>query len=458
MPYAHPALKAVSPQAPVTDEFIGDDVNHNGAFFLMDNFSFMSYYGRELNPVIKDYDKVLFNVSYKDAYKFFLDMKTIAAANGPKYFNGKSRIWNEYVTNDTYNDYWKSRNIRQHLKNVTIPTLVVGGWFDAEDLFGALKTFKTIENGNKTSNNNFLVMGPWTHGAWARGNWSNFGTYQFGTNTSKFYQDNLETSFFNYYLNDVGSFKANKATIFETGTNMWKSFETWPPKNVNQTNYFLQANNALSTVKPNQLNSYTEYLSDPNKPVPYIGLIQARRNNEYMVDDQRFAAQRPDVITFESETLTDDLTLNGEIKANLFASITGTDADFIVKIIDVLPDTASNPKDAPKGITMAGFQRLVRAEVMRGKFRNSFEKPSPFIPNKIEQVNFELPDVAHTFLAGHKIMIQIQSSWFPLVDRNPQQFLSIPKAKETDFKKINVKIYHSNNYPSSISLPVLKNG
>jgi uncharacterized protein len=452
---AHPAIKAVSPQAPVTDEFLGDDANHNGAFFLMDNFGFMGYYGSPLNPETKNYDNPLFSVNYKDAYKFFLSMKTVAATNGPKYFNGKSRIWNEYLENDTYNNYWKSRNISQHLKNIKVPTMVVGGWFDAEDLYGALKTFKSLDN-NSPTNKNFLVMGPWTHGAWGRENWSEFGTHQFGSNTAKYYQDNLETKFFNYHLNNKGDFNTTKATVFETGSNTWKNYTTWPPQNSTAVNYYLQNEGVLNTIAPASNEGSTEYISDPNKPVPYDGLILPRRNNEYMVTDQRFAAQRPDVIAFETEVLTEDLTLSGAINANLFVSITGTDADFIVKLIDVLPDTASKPKDAPRWLNMAGYQRLVRAEVMRGKFRNSFEKPTAFTPNKIEKVNFAIPDVAHTFLKGHKIMVQIQSSWFPLVDRNPQQFLTIPKAKENDFKKINVKIMHSKSYPSAISLPVMK--
>jgi uncharacterized protein len=451
LPEAHPALKAVSPQAPVTDEFMGDDANHNGAFFLMDNFGFIGFFDRKWNDSIKNYEKPYFNASYRDAYKFFLNMKTIAATNGDKYYNGKSRIWNEYLQNDTYNDYWKARNIRTHLKNITVPTMVVGGWFDAEDLFGALKTFEALDKQSK-NNKNFLVMGPWTHGAWGSDNWSKYATHQFGSNTAKYYQDNLETTFFNFYLKDKGTFNAAKATVFETGTNTWKNYATWPPANITPTNFYLQENGQLVNTKPTTANQFTKYISDPNKPVPYNNWISSRRNNEYMADDQRFAAQRPDVVTFETEALTEDMTLSGAITANLLVSITGTDADFIVKLIDVLPDTTSKPKDAPNWLNMAGFQRLVRAEVMRGKFRNSFEKPTAFTPNKIETVKFDLNDVAHTFLKGHKIMIQVQSSWFPLVDRNPQQFMSIPKAKETDFKKAWIKIYNT----SSVLLPILK--
>jgi putative CocE/NonD family hydrolase len=449
LPDAHPALKAVSPQAPVTDEFMGDDANHNGAFFLMDNFSFMSFFDNQWNEEKKAYNPPNFVMKQRDAYKFYLNMKTIAATNSDKYYAGKGRIWNEYLANDTYNEYWKSRNIRTHLKNIKVPTMVVGGWFDAEDLFGALKTFEAIDKNNPT-NKTHLVMGPWTHGAWGSENWNKYATHQFGSNTSKYYQDNLETSFFNFYLKDKGTFTATKATVFETGTNTWKSYNTWPPTNVTPTPYYLQADGTLSTNVPASVGA-TEYISDPNKPVPYSQWISPRRSNEYMADDQRFTAQRPDVVVFESEELTNDVTLSGSIIADLKVSITGTDADFIVKLIDVLPDTTSKPKDAPNYLNMAGFQRLVRAEVMRGKFRNSFEKPTAFIPNKKETVKFNLNDVAHTFKKGHKIMVQVQSSWFPLVDRNPQQFMNIPKAKETDFKKATIKIF-SDSY---VVLPIL---
>ena len=455
LPNAHPALKAVSPQAPVTDEFEGDDANHNGAFFLMDNFSFMSYFGMPLNPKTKNYDKPIFTTKYKDVYKFFLDMKTVGVTNSDKYYNGKSKIWNEYLANDTYNAYWKARNIRTHLKNITVPTMVVGGWFDAEDLFGALHTYETLEKENKT-NKNFLVMGPWSHGAWEADDWSSFGTHQFGSNTSKYFQDSIETSFFNFYLKDKGSFNNNKATVFETGSNVWKSYSAWPPANITNTKYFLQADSKLNTKTPIEKNAATTYTSDPNKPVPYVGVVLPRRYDEYMAEDQRFAAQRPDVITFETDELTENITLSGSIIADLFVSINSTDADFVVNLIDVLPDNTTKPKEASKLLNMGGYQRLVRADIMRGKFRNSLEKPTPFTPNKIEKVNFKINDVAHCFLKGHKIMVQIQSSWFPLVDRNPQQFMTIPKATAADFKKIDVKIYHSNMYPSAVILPVLK--
>ena len=450
LPGAHPAIKAVSPQAPVTDEFIGDDANHNGAFFLLDNFNFMNYFGKPRNGSVKDYGSEIFSENSKDVYAFFLKMGSISNTQSAIYFNHKSYIWDEYLQHDTYDDYWKARNIRPHLKNITIPALVVGGWFDAEDLFGALNTYSSIEK-QSVQNKNRLVMGPWTHGAWESAEWKQYASYDFGSNTSKYFQDTLEARFFNFYLKDKGDFNAAEATVFETGSNQWKSYNTWPPANVKYVDYFLNDKQELSTQKETG-NGFDEYTSDPNKPVPYTNGIFGGRNNDYMAEDQRFAALRPDVLVYETAALTEDLTLSGKINAALHVSVTGSDADFVVKLIDVLPESEPNFKNAPKGFQMAGYQRLVRAEVMRGKFRNSYEKPEPFEPNKISNVKFDLNDVAHTFKKGHKIMVQVQSSWFPLVDRNPQQFMRIPEATAADFQKENIKIYHS----SKISLPVLK--
>jgi putative CocE/NonD family hydrolase len=455
LPGAHPAIKAVSPQAPVTDEFIGDDANHNGAFYLLDNFSFMNYFDQERKGPVKSYGKPVFSYSTKDVYAFFLKMGTIKNTNSPKYYDNKSVIWNEYLQHDTYDAYWKARNIRQHLKNITIPTLVVGGWFDAEDLFGALHTYESIEKQSPV-NNNRLVMGPWTHGAWSSPEWTKFATHDFGSNTSKYFQDSLETAFFNFYLKDKGNFNAAEATVFETGSNQWKSYPTWPPANSAAVNYYLNDNNKLSLQKNPGTKSFDEYLSDPNKPVPYTNGTFGRRNNEYMAEDQRFAALRPDVLVFESDELTENITLAGRINADLFVSTSGTDADFIVKLIDVLPDNEPNILNSPRGFQMAGLQRLVRAEVMRGKFRNSPEKPEPFVPGKISEVKFDLNDVAHTFKKGHRIMVQVQSSWFPLVDRNPQQFMRIPEATEKDFQKATIRVWHDVSNPSKIVLPVLK--
>lgn len=456
LPDAHPALKAVSPQAPVTDEFVGDDARHNGAFFLLDNFNFLSYFDAQPDKPVASYGGIFSNRS-KDAYDFFLKLGPLKNANGAKYFNNKGKIWNEYLQHETYDEYWKSRNIRPALKNIKPATLVVGGWFDAEDLFGALRTYEAIEKQSPTTKNQ-LVMGPWTHGAWSRPEWTEFGPLNFGSNTSKYFQEELELKFFNYYLKDKGEWKAAEATMFNTGTNEWKTFDVWPPKNKEAKELHFQANGKLSweETATEDKDSFDEYVSDPAKPVPYTDGIFARRNNQYVIEDQRFAARRPDVLTYETDPLTEDVTFSGPMTAHFFASTTGTDADFIVKLIDIFPEDAPNPNPNPKALTMAGYQRLVRAEVLRGKFRNSFEKPEPFVPNQVTDVKVRMPDVLHTFKKGHKIMVQIQSSWFPLVDRNPQKFMNISEADEKDFQKATIRVYHSKQHDSHLHVNTVK--
>lgn len=423
LPDAHPAIKAVSPQAPVTDEFMGDDANHKGAFFLMDNFGFMSYFDAPRNGPVEDYKDNVIKAQYKDAYAFFLEMGPLKNTLKDEYFGKTKGIFKEYLEHDTYDAYWKARNIRPHFTNTKPATLVVGGWFDAEDLFGALETYRAIEYQNP-SNRNTLVMGPWTHGAWARGNWEKYAGQSFGMNTSKFYQDSLETPFFNYYLKDEGQFKLPEAMVFETGSNQWRKYDKWPTRDVQPTTFYLQPGHKLSEKKKGK--GFSEYTSDPANPVPYTGSVSRGRNNDYMAEDQRFASKRPDVLWFQTDTLSAPLTVAGKITADLQVSTTGTDADFIVKLIDVLPD---------------GTQRLIRAEVIRGKFRNSFEKPEAFVPGKTSRVKLELPDAAHQFGVGHRVMVQVQSSWFPLVDRNPQKFMRIVDANAEDYQKATIRVY-----------------
>jgi putative CocE/NonD family hydrolase len=434
LPDAHPAIKAVSPQAPVTDEFEGDDVNHRGAFFLMDNFSFENFFDapregpREQNPPV---NKVL---DIKDVYDFYL--KTGALHNyNDLYFHNQAKIWNEYLEHSTKDEYWQARNIRPHLKNIKPATLEVGGWFDAEDMFGALNTYKAIEQQNK-NNDNRLVMGPWSHGGWEAKSWDHFAGYDFGSNLNEKYQQ-LEFNFFNYYLKSKGKFNAGEATIFITGSNEWKTFDAWPPKEIKASDWYLDEKHQLLLQKGN-ITGEDEYVSDPNDPVPYINERSGDRIDEYMAADQTFASQRKDVVYYESEVLENNITLLGPLTANLFVSTSGTDADFVVKLVDVLPDSNT--------------QQLVRAEVLRGKFRNSFEKPEAFVPDQPTQIKLQLNDVAHTFLKGHRVMIQIQSSWFPLVDRNPQQFMNIPTAQDSDFKKATIRIYHDAEHPSFIEV------
>jgi putative CocE/NonD family hydrolase len=439
LPNAHPAIKAVSPQAPVTDEFDGDDVNHRGAFFLMDNFSFENFFDAPRSGPRQQDPPVDSTLRINDVYDFYL--KTGALHNfNDLYFHNKAKIWNEYLQHSTKDEYWQARNIRPHLKDVKPATLLVGGWFDAEDMFGALNTYKAIEQQNP-NNQNRLVMGPWTHGAWEAGRWDHFAGYDFGQDLNTKFQQ-LEFDFFNYYLKGKGNFDAGEATIFVTGSNEWKTFNAWPPKELNQQTWWLNKDHQLLLQKSN-IEGKDDYVSDPSNPVPYIDKRSDDRLNEYMAADQRFASGRSDVLYYESDVLSDDITLLGPLTAKLYVSISGTDADFVVKLIDVSPD---------------GFQpqQLVRAEVLRGKFRNSFEKPEPFVPNQPTQVNLQLNDVAHTFLKGHKIMIQIQSSWFPLVDRNPQQFMNIPTAQDSDFKKETITVLHDAQHPSTIEVGVMK--
>jgi len=475
LPTAHPALKAVSPQAPVTDEFIGDDARHNGAFFLLDNFSFTNYFDAPRPQPVAEY-KELFDLKITDAYQFFLKLGPIKNANAPQYFNNRARIWNEYLQHDTYDAYWQARNIRPHLTGVRPAVLTVGGWYDAEDLFGALHTYEAIEKQNPKATNR-LVMGPWTHGAWARPDWSKFGPYDFGQNTAQHYRQTLETPFFNYYLKGKGTFNPAEATVFDTGLNQWKDYSAWPPAAESRPFYLLpsgflygvtkgqlapyQQQSHSQIVRTQPANSptppaYDEYISDPAHPVPYTTAIQGGRNNDYMLEDQRFAAQRPDVLTYQTEPLTEDLTVAGPLAVDLWVSTSGTDADFVVKLIDVLPDDTPNPVPNPKNVQLAGAQRLVRGDVFRGRFRNSFEKPEAFQPNVPTEVKYALNDVLHTFKKGHRLLVQVQSTWFPLVDRNPQQFVNISTAEAADFQKATIRIYHEPGHASAVQLPIVK--
>ncbi len=456
----HPALKVVSPQAPVTDWFIGDDFHHNGAFMLMDAFAFYSTFGRP-RPEPTAVGPADFEYSTKDNYSFYLQQGALSNIS-KKYMGDTMKFWTDLMNHPNYDAWWKARNVRNFIKNVKPVTLVVGGLFDAEDCFGALRTYEAIEKQSRGSNNK-IVMGPWFHGGWARGNGSSLGNVQFGSKTSEYYQNNIEIPYFNYYLKNQGT-QPNlvEANIFFTGENKWHQLPQWPPANVQQKELYLHNNAQLNWTKSSSAatnqktanNSFSEYVSDPSKPVPYTEDVHFRRTREYMTDDQRFASRRTDVLTFTTDSLTQDLTLAGPIIADLMVSTTGTDADFVVKVIDVFPDKLQY-SDTDKYI-MGGYQFLVRGEVMRGKFRNSFEKPEPFVPGKITEVKYTLPDVAHTFKTGHKLMIQIQSSWFPLVDRNPQRFMDIYHAKDEDFQKATIRVYHNAGAGSKMILPVMQ--
>jgi putative CocE/NonD family hydrolase len=448
IPDSHPALKAVSPQAPVTDWYIGDDIFHNGAFFL-GMFTFFSSFGQPRpEPTTQAPKRIDFGS--QDAYNFYLQAGTLEALN-EKYFKGQIVAWNEFTQHDSYDEFWQSRTYLPHLTNVKPAVMTVGGWFDAEDLYGPLKTYAAIRDKNPGADNR-LVMGPWPHGGWARSSGESLGHVHFGENTSEYYRKNIELPFFNYYLKDAtGRLDIPEVTVYETGSNRWRSYDAWPPDNVEDATLYLAPEGRLSFTSSTELNgSFDEYVSDPQKPVPYTSETRFSTVREYMIEDQRFAASRPDVLVYQTPALEEDVTFSGPVVPQLYITTTGTDADFVVKLIDVYPDTLSNRPDTPSHIRLGGFQQLVRGDVIRAKFRNSLSRPEPIVPGEVTEVKFELQDVAHTFKRGHRIMIQVQSSWFPLVDRNPNRFLDIFHAKASDYRKATIRVYTGGKQQSQI--------
>jgi putative CocE/NonD family hydrolase len=452
---SHPALKAASPQAPISDWFMGDDLHHNGAFFLSQNFGFFhSFAQRAEDPLHEDLKP--FNFKTPDGYDFFLRMGPLA--NSDKVLmKGRSPEWTEFLTHPTYDAYWQARNIRPHLKNVRCAVMTVGGWYDAEDLFGPLEIYRATERMNPGIAN-MLVMGPWAHGGWGRGDGDKLGDINFRAKTSEFYRDKIELPFFRHFLKGDTNYAATEAHVFETGTHQWRRFDAWPPKQAAARTLYFRAGGALGFEPPNGADSFDEYVSDPAKPVPYTLEFTTGYPRGYPVHDQRFAASRPDVLVYETEPLEEDLTFAGPLKATLHVSTTGTDADWVIKLVDVYAGDFPNPNPNPAHVAMGGYQQLVRGDVFRGKFRNSFEKPEPFEPGKIAKIEFEIPDIFHTFRRGHRVMVHVQSSWFPLVDRNPQTFVNIPTAKPEDFQKATHRIYHAGNAPSSLTVQVLPAG
>lgn len=448
----HPAIKAVSPQAPITNWFLGDDIHHNGAFFLLDDFCSSYTNGRIFkSPGREGFPE--FDWPVNDNFRFFLEkgpVKNITAS----YLGDSIKRWNDHMNHPDYDDFWKARDPQQHLKNVKPAVMTVGGWFDAEDLFGTLHTYKAIEKQNPSSHPNFLVMGPWSHSEWMTGKAENLGNIYWGMDANKLYQE-LEVKFFDHYLWDKGPADFPEATIFVTGSNEWRQFSAWPPVNVTAQKLYFQPVGKLSFTAPTGSENFDEYTSDPMKPVPYAEKVHNQRTTEYMIDDQRFASRRPDVMVYKTDTLSEDLTMTGPLVADLFVSTTGTDADYIVKLIDVFPEDMKAPVDKKLDIPLGGYQMLVRAEVFRGRYRDSFEHPEPFEPGKVTEVKYELPDIAHTFKKGHRIMVQVQNSWFPLVDRNPQKFVNIYQCGEEDFQKATHRIYHDKYRASYLLVKVL---
>jgi putative CocE/NonD family hydrolase len=455
---AHPALKAASPQAPICDWFIGDDFHHNGVLFLPHCFNFMANFGRPMPQPTSKFPYLRFDHGTPDGYDFFLKMGPLENAD-KKYFKGEVAFWTEAMKHGTYDDFWKARNLRPHLKGIKPAVLTVGGWFDAENLFGALETYKNVEKQTPGHPANTLVMGPWVHGGWARDAGDKLGDVKFNAKTSEYYRDQIQLPFFEYHLKGKGPWKPPEAWVFETGTNVWRKYDAWPPPGNEPQPLSLQPGGRLGGSNGGSADTgdtFDEFLSDPAKPVPYFDRTAIGMDKEYMVADQRFAARRPDVLVYQTEPLTEDYTIAGPIEVTLHVSTTGTDADWVVKLIDVYPENFPDPDPNPTKVKMGGYQQLVRGDVMRGKFRNSFEEPEPFESGKPAVVKFTLPDVCHCFRPGHRIMVQVQSTWFPLADRNPQTFCDIYTAKESDFKKATHRVYRSADKPSGVTMRVVK--
>ncbi len=450
---AHPALQAVSPQAPIADWFF-DDFHHHGAFFLPHTFNFFASFGRPRSgPGMERWKR--FDHGTPDGYQFFLDLGPLRNAN-EQYLHEEISFWNEIVAHPNYDAFWQARNILPHLNNVPPAVMTVGGWFDAEDLYGPLKIYRSVEELNPEAFN-ILVMGPWRHGGWARSDGDKLGHIHFESKASVFYRHHIERAFFNHFLKGDAEKSLPEAYVFETGANRWRTFDDWPPDSLERASLYLREGGALSFAPPDSdTDAFDEYISDPDHPVPFSETISTGMPTAYMTDDQRFASRRPDVLAYQSDVLEQDITLAGPIIADLWCSTSGGDADWVVKLIDVFPNDAETPAETPARMRMGGYQMLVRGEIIRGRFRNSYEHPEPFIPGETTRVEFELQDVLHTFQSGHRIMVQIQSSWFPLVDRNPQKYVdNIFLAAEDDFIKATQRVYRSKSYPSQLRVGIL---
>jgi len=451
----HPALAAASPQAPIADLW-RDDGWHNGAFFLVANFGFYPGFTNRQDGKPTQRAGKHFDPKTNDGYDFFMKLGPMKNTND-KYYKDTIRLWNEMIDHPDYDQHWKDRNVLPHLHDIKTPTLVTGGWYDAEDLYGAINTYKTLVAKNPQTPV-YFAMGPWVHGGWARGDGDHLGDVDFGGAQGPHYREDIEFNFFSHYLKGT-PLDIARVNTFETGQNQWKTYKTWPPQNtVDKQLYFLPGGKLSFNAPAGLKDSYDEYVSDPNNPVPFVADRSKTMDmqREYMTADQRFLADRKDVISYQTDVLNEDVTIAGNIWANLKVSTTGTDADFVVKVLDVYPDTASNNKFTAPNVKMAGYEQMVRSEPIRGKYRNSFEHPEPFVPGKVTPVNFELQDILHTFKKGHKIMVQVQSTWFPLIDRNPQTFVNIMKANESDFKKATQRIYTSKMHPSFLKVRVLE--
>ncbi|MCC7015155.1 MAG: CocE/NonD family hydrolase [Planctomycetes bacterium] len=449
---AHPALAAVSPQAPIADWYF-DDFHHHGAFFLPHAFNFLAGFGRP-RPLLTTERSFRFEHGTPDGYRFFLDLGPLSNANA-RYFKGQIATWNDMLAHPNYDEFWSSRNLLPHLRNVAPAVMTVGGWFDAEDLYGPLQIYRAIERQDPQAFN-VLVMGPWPHGGWARDDGTRLGNVSFGGAQSAHYRAQIEFRFFEHFLKGSGEHGLAEANVFETGTNRWRSFDAWPPREAQRRTLYLRTGERLAGEAGDDESAFDEFTSDPREPVPYTQAIAIGMTREYMTDDQRFAERRADVLEYQSEVLDSAWTLAGPLAAELIVSTSREDADWIVKLIDVFPGDAPDPEGTPAGVRMGGYQMLVRSEVLRGRFRESYALPKPFVPLEPTRVRVELQDVLHTFAKGHRLMVQVQSTWFPLVDRNPQQWVdNIFEARESDFAAAQHRVWHSPGRASRLEFTVL---
>jgi len=453
---AHPALKASSPQASPADMWIGDDFHHNGAFRLMYTFNWLRH-SAKIRTGLSGKREAPFQYGTPDGYKFFLELGPVANVN-KKYFENTVPTWNEYMEHGDYDDYWQKQDVLQYLDNIKHPILNVAGWFDAEDFYGPMSIYYTIEKKNP-HNKSTIIIGPWLHGGWASMAGDFLHPIQFKEKTGVYYREKVELPFFNFYLKDKGQLDLPEALVFETGSNQWKSYKKWPPAAAVEKNLYLNNDGQLSFIPPGEESDEANdaYISDPHKPVPFSPRTLNRQAHLWMVEDQRFAARRPDVLVYQSDVLTEDVTISGPIIASIYVSTSGTDADWVVKLIDVYPGEAQDIEPNPRLVRMGDYQMLLAGEVIRGKYRNSFQKPEPFVPGQVTKIEFSLRDKCHCFLKGHRIMVQIQSTWFPVIDRNPQKFLDIYHAKAEDFQKAEMKVYRSKKYPSHLKIKVMRN-
>jgi len=452
---AHPAVKATSPQAPVSKWMAGDDWYHNGAFLLSHAFAWLVRNGfSRLEPT--EHEGRDFEYWTPDGYEFFQDAGPLPAVN-ERYLKGQVHFWNQLMTHGTWDEYWQARNVLPRLKDIQPAVLVVGGWFDTENLFGALRTYEAIEKQNPEAHN-MLVMGPWSHGQWNQNDGHWLGDIDFGSRTSEFYTEFVELPFFNFHLKGQGTPDLAEAIVFETGANVWRYLDSWPPAHRKTSRLYLRDGERLSFEPPERTETgFDEYVSDPAKPVPYTGKTNQWYDESFMLEDQRFAGRRPDVLSYSTEVLEEDVRVAGPLTVSFYVSTSGTDSDWVVKVIDVFPSDTANPVSNPREVELGGYQMLVRGDVLRGKFRNSLAAPEPFAPGEVTKIQFDLQDVFHTFKKNHQIMIQVQSTWFPMIDLNPQKLVDIYNACPEDFQKAVQRVFHSVEFSSSLEFGIVGN-